>query len=65
MSGGFMKTEEPAIQAATCVIRGTNAKKGRSRAVHHESAGRQFGVVNVQPEYAAAGSGLEAALQAR
>jgi 5-deoxy-glucuronate isomerase len=30
-------------------------------AAHREVAGRQFGVVNVQPEYAAAGSGLEAA----
>lgn len=29
-------------------------------AANTEGAGRQFGVVNVQPEYAAAGSGLEA-----
>ncbi len=30
-------------------------------AAHREGADRQFGVVNVQPEYAAAGSGLDAA----
>jgi 5-deoxy-glucuronate isomerase len=30
-------------------------------AAHREAADRQFGVVNVQPEYAAGGSGLEAA----
>ena len=29
-------------------------------AAHREVEDRQFGVVNVQPEYAAAGSGLEA-----
>lgn len=29
-------------------------------AAHHEVADRQFGVVNVQPEYAAGGTGLEA-----
>jgi 5-deoxy-glucuronate isomerase len=30
-------------------------------AAHREVADRQFGVVNVQPEYAKGGSGLEAA----
>ena len=30
-------------------------------AAHREVADRQFGVVNVQPEYAERGSGLEAA----
>jgi len=29
-------------------------------AAHRETLDRQFGVVNVQPEYAAGGSGLEA-----
>src|SRR5215831_5404839 len=34
-------------------------------AAHEEGAGRQFGVVNVHPAYAAGGSGLEAANQTR
>jgi 5-deoxy-glucuronate isomerase len=34
-------------------------------AAHEEGAGRQFGVVNVHPDYATGGSGLEAANQAR
>jgi 5-deoxy-glucuronate isomerase len=34
-------------------------------AAHEEGAGRQFGVVNVHPAYAAGGSGLEAANQDR
>jgi len=34
-------------------------------AAHEEGRGRQFGVVNVHPAYAAGGSGLEAANQAR
>ena len=34
-------------------------------AAHEEGAGRQFGVVNVQPEYASGGSGLEAAHSTR
>jgi len=34
-------------------------------AAHEEGAGRQFGVVNVHPDYAKGGSGLEAANQVR
>jgi 5-deoxy-glucuronate isomerase len=34
-------------------------------AAHREGVDRQFGVVNVQPEFAAAGSGLEAAQKAK